>query len=1315
MSQENMLTHTSHRRSFRCLLVALIITTVIVLSQSLQLALAWIPPNGEPRVEPTEPPFIADDEGFDWWVPNRFGRDDNQDGLIDYHYNSALFQYDESWLYPESWPMIFDGCRTEADASDGYSTTNTYKWVLNGETIEGNLCRFTYGKNSPNAGNLGFPAQGTYGVDLEVTYTNDADSPTGQNPETFHQNVVVRDILIVSLGDSYASGEGVPDIRQKYDLAWGVPIWKADAVWQDKRCHRSAKGGPPLAAMAIERMDPKTSVTFISYACSGATIGTELFDSNLLGLPDPHMSRGVGVLEPYRGQDVPGDFPYSSRAVGWNGYIPSQIGQLKAVLIPPEGKSQRQIDALVISGGGNDTHFGEWMAACLLSEPCWDWTQIQETPNSWPFYTPRQLVNRALGIDPGREADSVPVNYERLAAEFATINPAPLNVYVTQYPDGTTGDNGGYCRMLDDVFWPDPHYAINPWESSEISEHALKFLNKTIFDAVKQRQSLGWVYVDGLANFINNENDPFGPVGLFYKHGYCASQNWIVRAEESELAQGPLYWRAGTKGLAHPNILGNQVIRDRLLHYMVPRLLPPPQGNPPDIPPAIGAPVYAIGSLVNVPGASGWYIGSCQDGNCYPKAVLQVIGSAEAGVYGAGVTIDGVDACTVSGVTCRTDGGLSADKKQYTWNIEFTADGIYNLQFSLSDKVGASANGSALIKVDLHDPVLNPVGPFMVSEGGAVMLNASVQDSEGSPVSYTWDLNNDGDFETYDQQPEFSAASLDGPASQTIQVKATDQAGRTASAQALITVVNVAPTAEITGVMESNPEGTAINLSSSVTDPGAADTFSYDWSVTTNGSVIASGSEADLSFTPRDNGAYDVSLKVTDDDGGETTVIRTINVLNEPPIPGILGVPDSVYEGTMINLTSSVSDPGLDDTFTYAWTVKKNGVDYASGSNTNFSFTPDDNGSYVVSLNVSDNDGGVGSTSQTITVVNAAPVLSNISVTPGTINEGGAVTVSGNISDPGSADSFVLTVTWGDGSAANTTSLPSGSTSFSRSHTYADDNPTGTASDTNNISLSLKDKDEDTGTGSASVVVKNLVPSLSITAPADGTLYAINTSVSLSGEFSDGGTLDTFSCSVDWGDGVTVSGTLAAGKCSASHAYNAAGVYNVKMTVSDDDTGSDVKTVMVVVYDPSAGFVTGGGWINSPTGAYKLDGSLTGKATFGFVSKYQKGTTIPTGNTAFQFQVAAFEFNSTAYEWLVVNTAGTNAQFKGSGLVNDGLDPNGKAFKFMLWATDGATSGVPDTFRIRIWWEDAAGEHDVYDNCIDQAISGGSIVVHTKK
>ena len=138
----------------------------------------------------------------------------------------------------------------------------------------------------------------------------------------------------------------------------------------------------------------------------------------------------------------------------------------------------------------------------------------------------------------------------------------------------------------------------------------------------------------------------------------------------------------------------------------------------------------------------------------------------------------------------------------------------------------------------------------------------------------------------------------------------------------------------------------------------------------------------------------------------------------------------------------------------------------------------------------------------------------------------------------------------------------------------------------------------------------------------------------------------------------------------------------------------------------------GGGWIDSPAGAYMEGPNLTGKATFGFVSKYQKGASIPTGNTEFQFLAGGFNFHSTDYEWLVVNQNGANAQFKGSGTVIGELDPNGNAYRFQMWAGDGS----PDTFRIRIWWEGPdAVEHDVYDNGISQPIGGGSIVVHTGK
>ncbi len=53
------------------------------------------------------------------------------------------------------------------------------------------------------------------------------------------------------------------------------------------------------------------------------------------------------------------------------------------------------------------------------------------------------------------------------------------------------------------------------------------------------------------------------------------------------------------------------------------------------------------------------------------------------------------------------------------------------------------------------------------------------------------------------------------------------------------------------------------------------------------------------------------------------------------------------------------------------------------------------------------------------------------------------------------------------------------------------------------------------------------------------------------------------------------------------------------MNVTDDDTANASLNYQFVVYDPSAGFVTGGGWINSLTGAYMANPNLTGKANQG--------------------------------------------------------------------------------------------------------------------
>jgi hypothetical protein len=227
--------------------------------------------------------------------------------------------------------------------------------------------------------------------------------------------------------------------------------------------------------------------------------------------------------------------------------------------------------------------------------------------------------------------------------------------------------------------------------------------------------------------------------------------------------------------------------------------------------------------------------------------------------------------------------------------------------------------------------------------------------------------------------------------------------------------------------------------------------------------------------------------------------------------------------------------------------------------------------------------------------------------------------------------------------------------------------------------------------------------------------------VNVSGTFSDADDDDLHNATWDWGDGsVLEAGAVnqASNTVAGTHTYVNAGVYKVTLTVVDNFWASNADVYeFIVIYNPESGFVTGGGWIDSPAGAYPADPTLTGKANFGFNAKYKKGQSTPDGNTQFQFKAGDLNFKSSSYEWLVV--AGANAKFKGEGAIN-GIGN----FGFMLTATDSGSNGGgnADAFRIKIWNQEN-GDAIVYDNQMGAGddtndgtvLGGGSIVIHSGK
>lgn len=270
------------------------------------------------------------------------------------------------------------------------------------------------------------------------------------------------------------------------------------------------------------------------------------------------------------------------------------------------------------------------------------------------------------------------------------------------------------------------------------------------------------------------------------------------------------------------------------------------------------------------------------------------------------------------------------------------------------------------------------------------------------------------------------------------------------------------------------------------------------------------------------------------------------------------------------------------------------------------------------------------------------------------------------------------------------------------------------------VCVTANDGQVDSGEACTTATIYNVPPDLvSLSGPSDP--VAIGVPITVEGSFTDPGIADTHTTFCDWGDltnsAVTNTETLGSGTFEADHDYVEAGVYTVACTVTDDDGDFDVEFFQyVVVFDPNAGFVTGGGWFDSPAGAFIPDPTMTGTATFGFVSKYRRGRILPEGETEFHFNAGGIHFHSDTYEWLVL--AGAKAIYKGVGMINGAGN-----FGFMIKALDEelTPSTSVDLFSIKIWDKDF-GDMVVYDNSLGDdmdadpttAIGSGDILIHKK-
>ncbi|MCL4264796.1 MAG: hypothetical protein KJ069_16355 [Anaerolineae bacterium] len=181
-------------------------------------------------------------------------------------------------------------------------------------------------------------------------------------------------------------------------------------------------------------------------------------------------------------------------------------------------------------------------------------------------------------------------------------------------------------------------------------------------------------------------------------------------------------------------------------------------------------------------------------------------------------------------------------------------------------------------------PSLNPLETYSLAEGSEISVNAVAIDPEETLLTYTWDLDNDGEFESSGQTVIFSAAQLDGPSEHVVTVLVTDIGGLTDTSQTTISILNVAPIADFEISESTLVEGESATVSfSEPYDPSIDDSnsgFFYSYDCSNDGTLEASD-VATVSYVCEypDDGAFTARGRIKDKDGDFTDYAVAVEVL----------------------------------------------------------------------------------------------------------------------------------------------------------------------------------------------------------------------------------------------------------------------------------------------------------------------------------------------------------------------------------------------------------------------------------------------------
>jgi PKD repeat protein len=463
----------------------------------------------------------------------------------------------------------------------------------------------------------------------------------------------------------------------------------------------------------------------------------------------------------------------------------------------------------------------------------------------------------------------------------------------------------------------------------------------------------------------------------------------------------------------------------------------------------------------------------------------------------------------------------------------------------------ASAPAFAAIVIPNDSPAVDAGGDYSANEGSQIPLAGTVTDPDGNLATTLWTSNGGGSFIDPGMVGTRFNAIQDG--TYTITLTGTDDLGASASDQATVTVRNVHPSIGSRIFSGTMAEGSTITVSGNIGDPGVLDvhTATVEW---------FTGGPLDPAFVDQDANTYSASHIYLDDvrfvevdlcisDGQDQQCNAThLDILNVTPSIDTLDVDTGLHEGSTVNLAATFSDPGILDTHTATidWGEGTGPIGTTVGGNTVAgSNLYEQDGTYTVTLCVTDDDAATSCATTTAVIDNVAPSIDALNVDTG-LDEGSTVNLAATFSDAGILDTHTATIDWDEGAGPIAATIIG--TSVAGSNRYEQDG-------TYTVRLCVTDDDETT-CRSTGITINNVDPA--VTGIGDQTIDEGDTfgPVTLA-TFSDPGILDTHSATADWGEGAgPAAAATTANSIAGSNLYDQDGSYPVTVTVTDDTTGT---------------------------------------------------------------------------------------------------------------------------------------------------------------